>query len=228
MSLLIENVIWIVGTGIIGFAVAAVFAGKLRLRRNAFLLAYVPISAALLCVFLIRNEVDILRVVSRNWIWGIVGAVVAGAISVKNVLSQRPYPRKNGGGFLVDILWPGFTYGLIDGLILSVLPILAVKEALATYGWTEGWLGLIGVSAIALVASVFVTVAYHLGYPEFRGKRVFWAVLGNGVFSLAYLITLNPLAAVIPHIAMHITAVVHGRETTIQLPPHYESVQRAA
>ena len=29
--------------------------------------------------------------------------------------------------------------------------------------------------------------------------------------------------AILPHIGMHITAMVHGRETTGQVPPHYSS-----
>jgi len=49
----------------------------------------------------------------------------------------------------------------------------------------------------------------------------FWPLIGNGVLSMAYLLTMNPLAAMLPHIAMHITAMIHGRETTCQVPPHY-------
>jgi len=50
---------------------------------------------------------------------------------------------------------------------------------------------------------------------------VIWPVIGNGVLSLAFLLTMSPLAAILPHIAMHITAMIHGRETTGQVPPHY-------
>ena len=71
------------------------------------------------------------------------------------------------------------------------------------------------------MASLLVTVAYHLGYPEFRGSEVVGPVIGNGVCSLAYLLATNPIAAVLSHIAMHVAAVLHGPETTIQLPPHY-------
>jgi hypothetical protein len=39
--------------------------------------------------------------------------------------------------------------------------------------------------------------------------------------SLAYIVTGNPIAAVISHVAMHIAAVLHGVETVMQLPPHY-------
>jgi len=72
-----------------------------------------------------------------------------------------------------------------------------------------------------MLASLIVTTLYHLGYPEFRGKEVIWPNIGNGVMTLAYLLTMNPLAAILPHIAMHIAAMIHGRETTGQVPPHY-------
>jgi lipopolysaccharide export LptBFGC system permease protein LptF len=73
---------------------------------------------------------------------------------------------------------------------------------------------------IALLASLLVTLAYHLGYAEFRNKRIGLVLLGNGVITLAYLISASSLAALIAHTAMHIAAVHQGPETTIQLPPH--------
>jgi len=47
-------------------------------------------------------------------------------------------------------------------------------------------------------------------------------IIGNGVMSLGYLITANPIAAIASHIAMHVAGILHGPETTAQLPPHYE------
>lgn len=66
-----------------------------------------------------------------------------------------------------------------------------------------------------------VIAVYHLGYPEFRGYQVLFPVFGVGVMSLAYIITGNPISAVISHIAMHITAVLYGLQTVMQLPPYY-------
>jgi hypothetical protein len=121
-----------------------------------------------------------------------------------------------------DILWPGFIYGLIDALLLSVLPVLAVRLAFTNAGLIESWSGKILIIVLGLFASFFVTTAYHLGYPEFRGKKVLWPNIGNGVLTLAYLLTMNPLAAVLPHITMHIVAMLHGPKTTGQVPPHYD------
>jgi hypothetical protein len=88
-------------------------------------------------------------------------------------------------------------------------------------GWTKQWYGKVLVGIVALAASMLVTAAYHLGYPEFQGPQVVFPLIGNSVMSLAYLLTMNPLGAILSHIAMHIAAVLHGINTTFQLPPHY-------
>jgi hypothetical protein len=72
------------------------------------------------------------------------------------------------------------------------------------------------------MASLFVTALYHLGYPEYRNKKVLWTMFGNGILSLAYILTMSPLAAILPHIAMHMAAMTHGPKTTGQVPPHYQ------
>jgi hypothetical protein len=78
------------------------------------------------------------------------------------------------------------------------------------------------VGAIALVASLLVTAAYHLGYPEYRAQgAVMGPSIGNGVMSIGYILTNNPIAAVFSHIAMHIAGVLQGPASVIQLPPHY-------
>jgi hypothetical protein len=88
-------------------------------------------------------------------------------------------------------------------------------------GWTKQWYGKVLVGIVAEAASMLVTALYHLGYPEFQGPQVVFPLIGNSVMSLAYLLTMNPLGAILSHIAMHIAAVLHGINTTFQLPPHY-------
>jgi hypothetical protein len=216
------GLIWILIASLLGFTVAAVFAGWLKLKRNVYLLFYIPLIAALFTAFIISNDLNIKGIILHNWTWGLLGAVLAGAFVVKNVLSQPSSERQKGFALLSDILWPGFTYGLIDALLLSVLPILAVRIAITDTAWPDSRTGKVGFIVLGLLASFFATTAYHLGYPEFRGKKVIWPNIGNGVLSLAYLLTMNPLAAILPHITMHIVAMLHGPKTTGQVPPHYD------
>jgi hypothetical protein len=214
--------LWILIASSLGFAVAATFAGWLKLKRNLYLLFYIPLVAALFVVFIISNKLSVRELLIHNWYWGLLGAVIAAAFVIKNVLSQPSSERQKGFALLSDILWPGFAYGLIDALLLSVLPVLAMQMVFSDAGWLNGTIGKTGLITIAMVGSFFATTVYHLGYPEFRGKNVIWPNIGNGVLTLAYLLTMNPLAAILPHIAMHITAMIHGRDTTGQVPPHYK------
>jgi hypothetical protein len=212
---------WIILASILGFSVAAIFAGWLRLQRNVYLMFYIPIVVVLFIFFVRLNDLNFREIIMHNWYWGLAGAALAGAFVIKNVFSQPSSPRNTGIEFFSDILWPGLAYGLIDALLLSVLPILAVKAAFTGSVWIDNPVGRIGLGALALMGSFFVTTAYHWGYPEFRGKKVIWPNIGNGVLTLAYLLTMNPLAAILPHMAMHVAAMIHGRETTGQVPPHY-------
>jgi len=213
--------IWIIGASILGFTIAAIFAGWLRFQRNIYLLFYIPLVTAFFIFFIISNDFNVRAHILYNWYWGLIGAALASGFVIKNVLSQPSSERHGGFALLSDIIWPGLIYGLCDALLLSVVPILATRLAFSDIIRINGLVGRIGFGITALIASCFVTVIYHLGYPEFRGKKVLWPLIGNGVLSVAYLLTMNPLAAILPHIGMHITAMVHGRETTGQVPPHY-------
>ncbi len=218
-----SGIIWILAASLSGFALAAIFAGWFRLKRNVYLLFYIPLVAALFTAFIIRNNFNIRELVFYNLAWGLLGAVLAGGFVIKNVFSQPSSERQRGYALVSDIIWPGFAYGLVDALLLSVLPVLSVRLIIGDTSWTDNWYGRAGFIAVGLLASLFATTAYHLGYPEFRGRKVIWPNIGNGILSLAYLLTMNPLAAILPHIAMHIAAMLHGPKTTGQVPPHYEN-----
>jgi hypothetical protein len=213
--------LWIVAGGVLGFTVAAVFAGLLRLPRALFLVPYVVLVGPFLYGYVRWSEVDMWDLIVHHWPWGVVGAAIVGAFVVRNVLSQPAFPRPQGLELAFDLVWFGVVYGTLDALLLSIMPVLATWQAFSGLGWTGTWPGRLAVSAVAIVASLLVTAAYHLGYPEFRNPGVAAPVFGNGVMSLGYLLTTNPIAAIFSHIAMHSASVLHGLETTAQLPPHY-------
>lgn len=216
------TMIWIPISGLLGFSVAAFFAGYLKLPRNIYLLAYIPLVAAYVTWFILGNDISFKDIITRNWYWGLLGATVAGIFVIKNVVSQPSSEKNKGVDLLTDIIWAGLIYGLADALLLSIIPVLALNLAFSGSNFSELWYGKIGIGILALISSLFVTTLYHLGYPEFRGKQVLGPNVGNGVLSIAYIITLNPLAAILPHMAMHVAAIIHGRETTNQVPPHYK------
>jgi len=212
---------WVIAAGILGFALSMIFAGILRLPRNLYLIPYVGMADLFLCAYARWSGLSISELLRHNWIWGLIGAIILAVFTIKNVLSQPVSPRSAGLPLALDLLWSGIVYGLTDALLLTVLPVFATWQAFTLLNWTTSWLGKILVGVIALLASVLVTAAYHLGYPEYRDKEMRGPVIGNTTMTLGYLLTNNPLAAVLSHIAMHIAAVLHGPASVTQLPPHY-------
>jgi hypothetical protein len=90
--------------------------------------------------------------------------------TIKKILSQPASTRQTGFPLAFDILWSGVIYGLADALLFSVLPVLATWQPFTLLNWTTNWPERFLVGGIALIASLLVTVAYHLGYPEYQGK----------------------------------------------------------
>src|SRR6185295_14720994 len=201
---------WIVAAGLLGFAITLVFSALLRLPRDIFLVPYIGFTLLLLYAYIRWSGLSIQDLILHNWVWGVVGAVILGIVTIRNVLSQPASPRSQGFHLAFDLLWSGFLYGLTDGLLLSVFPVVATWQAFTLLGWTTTGPGRILVAILAVLASMFVTSAYHFGYIEFRGKRLVIANVGNTVMTLGVLVTSHPLTAILCHPAMHMAAVLHG------------------
>ena len=214
------SVLWVLAASLLGFGISTVFSSWLKLSRRAFLVPYVALTGAFLFWFFQVNKIHPIALLAENWIWGIVAGIVVGAFLVNNVRFQ-PFSRQSTGGELaLDIAWLGLAYGIIDALILNVMPVLAIWTGFSQFGWADSWPGKIGVGILALCASLFVTLTYHVGYAEFRNRSIGLVLVGNMLITLAYLLSTNPLGAMLSHTAMHVAAVIQGPETTIQLPPH--------
>ena len=221
------DLVWVLAAGLLGFAISAVFSNGLRLSRRFFLVPYLALAGLLLYGFYRWAEIDLAALLSQNWTWGLVAGALAAGLLVRNVRSQPSSARSTGAGLLFDVLWAGLGYGAMDALFLNVLPVVAVWNGFSAAGEPVGWLARIGIGALSLMASLLVTLFYHLGYSEFRNRKVFLVVVGNALITLAYLVSGNPLGAVVSHVAMHVAAVFQGPETTIQLPPHYARAAQA-
>jgi hypothetical protein len=221
-KMFVLNISWIVAAAMLGFTITAVFAGMFHLPRSFYLVVYLVLATPFLYGFVRWSNLSISELFRHNWIWGLVAAVLIGAFNVRNIFSQPSSAVSQGLSLVFDIAWLGIVYGALDALFLSVLPVLATWQAFSALGWTQTLAGKILVGAIALIASLLVTVSYHLGYPEYReAGGITGPSIGNGVMSFGYILSNNPIAAVFSHIAMHIAGVLHGPATVIQLPPHY-------
>jgi hypothetical protein len=156
----------------------------------------------------------------RRWRSGLVGGVVLGLLLARSVLAQPSSERPRGLELVLSLGWYGVVYGAVDALLLNILPVLEVYRTRPAEELRDR-VSLLPLALAALLASLFVTAMYHLGFVEFRGTSLLQPLLGNGIITAGYLLTGSPVTPLVGHTIMHIVAVLHGMETTAQLPPHY-------
>jgi hypothetical protein len=160
-------IVWVVAASILGFLISAVFASLMKLSRNLFLIPYVSLASIFLYAFFVLNQIDVAEILINNWAWGILAGCIASFILIRNVKSQ-PVSRQSVGAELVfDVTWAGLVYGIVDALFLNVMPVVAIWAAASQFGWTATPIGIIGMGSLGLLASLLITLSYHLGYPEF-------------------------------------------------------------
>jgi hypothetical protein len=201
--------------------VSGLFSSILHLPRNWFLLPYGIIVGAFLYGYMRWSTVDIRQHIRHHWAWGLIGAVIVSVVVVMGVVQQSASPRPQGGALVFTLLWVGMVYGVVDALLLTVMPVLAIQQMFTRLGRQRHWSGQFIRAGVALAASLFVTTAYHWGYTEFQGGAVVQPIIGNALITFGYLLTMHPVTPVVAHVAMHVAAVLHGIDTTVQLPPHY-------
>lgn len=211
--------LWLVSASALGFMVSAIFSAGLKLSRRKFLLVYVPLGAAFLAAFFAIQRVGWAKIFN-HWYWGILSGVAVSLFLISNVRGQPKSRTAQGGELALDLLWLGLSYGLIDGLFLNVMPVLAVRQVFPQLASSTNLATTLLLAALGLLASLLIALTYHLGYREYRDRKVIKVLIGNGIITLAFLISGSPLAAVLSHVVMHLAAVFQGPETTLQLPPH--------
>jgi hypothetical protein len=224
-----SELIWLLALALTSFLVTWIFADLLRLKQAPFIGVLAVVTGVFLYAYLSWSNADWVEFLSHQWLWGLVGAIVAGGVLIAVFLRSKrsnaqmfePAPRPQGLRLAGALLWGGLVYGLAEGLLLSVLPVLITWEAFSSLRWTESWYGMVISGLMALAASVAVIVIHHLGYREFRGRKLVFAVGGCAPLSLAYLLTMNPLAAAVGHSILHTGAVL----TSTELPPHQEQTE---
>jgi hypothetical protein len=210
---------WLSAGAALGFAVPFVFADVLDLQRDVYYGIYAASTLALVAAWLRAEGRPLGSFLARRWTWGLGLGVLAGAVMILVAVNAEEASGRPGGVELAAaILWRGVVYGAIDGLLLSVFPILVVYTALRPE--RRRLLGKVAVGLAALAASLVMTAVYHAGYSDFRSAQLRSPVAGDVVWSMPTLVTASPLGAPVAHVALHVTAVVHSYDTDLFLPPH--------
>ena len=216
----VRHAAWFAFAAGVAFAVPFLGVSVLDLQHDLFYLLYFAATACLLLGYVRAEHVDVRGIVGHAWPWSLGLGVVVGVAEIANVLGRDATDRPDGSYFAFEILWRGVTYGVVDALLLSVLPGLVAYGILR--GRVGGIVGKLRFTALALPLVLLITATYHLGYPQFREDGVGQPEIGNAIISVPMFATANPIGAVVAHATMHTTAVVHSYETDVFLPPETE------
>lgn len=209
---------WILLGVLVGFGASFVFGDLITLPLDLYYLIYFGIIITFFNIYIKKTQLNLKEWFSRRWVWGILLGLVFGALMIQNVLS-RPATEKFTGPYLAWLIfWRGLIYGAIDGLLLSVFPWMVTWRA---FDVEKKLLGKkIAFSFLAWFFILVLTTAYHLGYSDFRSKKIIEPNIGNTIISVPTLVSGSPVGSPIVHAIMHITAIIHSPKTELFLPPH--------
>jgi len=212
---------WLVGGFGLAFAVPFVLADTLELNRDLYYGLYALSVAGLFALWARSTGYDLVAATKRHWVAAVVlGIGLAAVLAVMVVRTEDATARPGGLELVGALAWRGVLYGIADGLLLSAFPILVVFAAFGAGRLDRRFSGRVVIGAIALAASLAMTAAYHAGYSDFRSEKMRKPLVGDALWSVPTLVTLNPIGAPIAHVGLHTSAVLHSYETDTFLPPH--------
>jgi hypothetical protein len=209
------SVWWLIAVVVASFVVSWLAGNRLHLTRTSYIAVLALATAALAGGYFAWIDVDLGTVLAANWAWGLVGGVVAGAITAFAITRMPATLHRHGIEEGVAYAWEGVVYGIAEGVLLSALPAFITWQAIHAAGWS-GLSADVALWALPLLASVAVIIVHHLGYWEYRNWTLVPITVACSVLTVAFLVTGSVLAPVLGHVIMHAAAIGHGNE----LPPH--------
>jgi hypothetical protein len=196
-------------------------AEHLGVARDLYYGFYAAAVVGLFVAWARDTQQPLREMLARRWQLAVGLGVVFAAISAFIATrAEDGTAHPDGIEFVAALFWRGIVYGAADGLLLSAFPILLVFAALRDSRVRQRAAGLVAVGAVAMIASLAMTAAYHAGYDDFRSDKLQKPVTGDLVWSVPTLATLNPVGAPIAHVGLHVGAVTHNYQTDLFLPPH--------
>ncbi len=212
---------WLAAGAVLGFLVPFVFADVIDLPRDLYYGVYAAAVITFITSWIRATDQQVAAMVRRRWRLAIaLGIVFAGVLAVVVVRTDDSTARPEGFELAWALVWRGVMYGVMDALLLSVFPILAVFAAAEGSRFREHLLGRVAIGGAAMLASLVMTATYHAGYSDFRSDKMAKPLTGDVIWSVPTLVTLNPVGSVISHAGLHVTAVLYSYDTDTFLPPH--------
>jgi hypothetical protein len=212
---------WYLSGLALAFAMSFCLTDLLHLPRDLYYGLYAVAVAAFFIAWARNTGQSLSRMLRRRLaLASVLGLLVGGVLVVLVIRTEPATAGPHGAELAAALLWRGVVYGAADGLLLSAFPILAVVAATRGSRLRRGARGRVLIGAVAMLASLLMTIVYHLGYPDFRSAKLAKPVTGDLIWSVPTLVTLNPAGAPIAHAGLHVAAVLHAYDTDTFLPPH--------
>jgi hypothetical protein len=212
------HLVWILATAAAGFAPAFVFGDLLTLPVDLYYLLYFACVSGFAAYYVRRTRLDLRAWSSRRAAAALALGLLAGTALMQGVLARPDTPALSGPLFWWVLFWRGILYGFVDGVLLFSLPWIIAWRAFDAEHAGPG--RKLAAGLVAWLAILFVTTAYHLGYHDFRSRKIVQPNIGSTIASSATLLSANPIGSPVSHIILHVTAVIHSPDTDLFLPPH--------
>ena len=217
------SLIWLAALAVVSFLVTWVAADKLRMRRTPYIAVLTVVTAAITVGYVAWLGAGVTALLGTHWAWGLLAAPLCGAFPIAGMTRLPVTQRLTGRRLGIALLWEGVVYGITEGALLSVLPVLMTWQMIHSLGWS-GTGGALARWTLPVVASVVIIIVHHLGYWEYRNQLLVPISAGCGLLAVGYLVTASPIAPVLAHVLTHSAGLVHGTE----LPPHPHRIPAAS
>lgn len=205
---------WLAAILVAGFAVAYLFTDRGGMRRYPYVGLLALVTGGLAAGYLAWSGAGASFWADR-WMWGLAGAVLSGGLLALLLSRMQGRAPEHAAVGARDDAWLALVYGSAEGMLLSVLPVVVTWQVFAAVGWDGGWRAVVA-GAAAVAASNAVIVTHHLGYRGYRSRLMVQPVIGCTLLSVAYLLTVSPIAAMGGHILLHEALLRRG----VPMPPH--------
>lgn len=202
--------LWLGAGALLFFLVPWIGTDWLGLQPDLYYLIYFTVAVGFFAVF-VTTHVAELRPLWTEHLWQslLIGALVGATLAV-GIFTQAATPHEGGWRYGFEIAWRGVIYGIVDALTLFVFP--AAVAYLVMRGNRRGLKRKAAFAGLALALSLLVTTTYHLGYSEYRGELLRYPEIGALAANVPTALTGNPLGAVVTHVTMHVSSVVHQNQ----------------
>lgn len=215
----VGSLAWLVAVAVAALLVSLLLTDRAHLTHTEYVGALAVVTGALTAGYLWWAGIPAGSFLTARWGWGLLAGLAAGGLMSLGVTRMpATMPAEHGVRLAETLTWQGVVYGAAEAVLLSALPALIAWEWADEAEW-----GYAARFVAAMLASIAVIVAHHLGYPEFRDARMALPVVACGLLTVAFLLTGNVLAPVVGHILIHVAAVLRRTE----LPPERHPVAAA-